>query len=348
VQQAEARLREVQAGPAADQQLLAASKADSARLAVQQAEARLREVQAGPAADQQLLAASKADSARLAVQQAEARLRDVQGGPSADQQLLVASKADSARLAVQQAEARLADIKGHPTPDELARAQDQVAIARLGLSQARGEGASADAPGDAQSFDRVLAQMAVDQDQADVQRLEQDLAATRLTAPFAGLITAVRVRPGDALDPSTPAIVLAPPSVPVVRVEITADQAARLAAGQGATLRLDGADAPIDATVSNVASNPEAGGRVALLDVRWPGESPVVGTSADVQVILQQKNDVLLVPKSAVRTVGNRRTAEIVAGSGRRATAVETGITSDKDVEIVSGLLEGQLVLPKP
>ena len=348
VDAARERAQTLRQGP--DEQTVSAASAavDRARLAVQQAEAHLSDVQAGPSTDQQALAASKVDSARLAVQQAEAHLSDVQAGPSTDQQALAASKVDSARLAVQQAEARLAEMKSHPTPEELSRAQDQVAIARTGLDQARGDGASADSASDSQSFDRVLAKMAVDQDQAEVQRLEQDLAATRLTAPFAGTVTAVRVRPGDPLDPNTPVITLAPPGTPIVRVDVTSDQAARLAVGQPATVQLDGVDGPLSATVADLVANPDTGARAAILDVQWTADPAAYNTSANIQVVLQEKSDVLLVPKTAVRTIGNRRTVELAQGSGRRAATVEVGITGDKDVEIVSGLQEGQVVLLKP
>ena len=348
LQTAEDRLARLRQEPAAADVEAARRDVQLAQMDVDAARERAQTLRQGP--DEQTVSAASAavDRARLAVQQAEAHLSDVQAGPSTDQQALAASKVDSARLAVQQAEARLAEMKSHPTPEELSRAQDQVAIARTGLDQARGDGASADSASDSQSFDRVLAKMAVDQDQAEVQRLEQDLAATRLTAPFAGTVTAVRVRPGDPLDPNTPVITLAPPGTPIVRVDVTSDQAARLAVGQPATVQLDGVDGPLSATVADLVANPDTGARAAILDVQWTADPAAYNTSANIQVVLQEKSDVLLVPKTAVRTIGNRRTVELAQGSGRRAATVEVGITGDKDVEIVSGLQEGQVVLLKP
>jgi multidrug resistance efflux pump len=342
------RIETLRRGP--DSQTVAAASAavDSARQAVQQGEALLRELHAGPAGDQTALAASKVETARVAVQQGEARLRELQAGPAGDQTALAASKVSTARLAVQQAEARLADVKSHPTRAELAEAQDRVAVAQAGLAQARAGDPVAD-PAQTNTprlADRRLQEMSVEQERAQVQGLEDELGASRLRAPSTGIVTAVRVRVGDPLQPGTPVITLAPPSTPVVRADLSDEQAARLAVGQRATLTLAGSDdPPLEASVAEIVQNSDGGSRVALLQVDWPGDSAAFNATADVTVTVQVKSDVLIVPKGAVRSIGSRRTVEVVDGTSRRSVPVEVGITTENEVEIVSGLREGQWVL---
>ncbi len=62
---------------------------------------------------------------------------------------------------------------------------------------------------------------------------------------------------------------------------------------------------------------------------------------ARVQITLQVKPDVLIVPNGAVRTVGKRRFVEYLDGEIKRSRNVELGIVTDQETEITSGLQEG-------
>jgi multidrug efflux pump subunit AcrA (membrane-fusion protein) len=70
-----------------------------------------------------------------------------------------------------------------------------------------------------------------------------------------------------------------------------------------------------------------------------------MGMLARVQVTLQIKPDVLMVPNGAVRTVGKRKFVEYLDGEIKRSRNVETGITTDAETEIVSGVQEGMTIL---
>jgi macrolide-specific efflux system membrane fusion protein len=66
---------------------------------------------------------------------------------------------------------------------------------------------------------------------------------------------------------------------------------------------------------------------------------------ARVQIVVQQKDDALIVPTGAIRTVGKRRFVEYMDGDVKRSRSVEVGITTDLDTEIVAGLEEGMVIL---
>lgn len=74
-----------------------------------------------------------------------------------------------------------------------------------------------------------------------------------------------------------------------------------------------------------------------------------LGMSADIAVVVHDKPDALLVPIGAVRTAGGERRLRVAEGDAVREVAVETGMTTLKAVEIVSGIEAGDvLVLPQP
>jgi membrane fusion protein, macrolide-specific efflux system len=66
-----------------------------------------------------------------------------------------------------------------------------------------------------------------------------------------------------------------------------------------------------------------------------------------VQAAIQvrRKEQVLLVPQTAIRVLGSRRYVEVAEGGTTRRVDVELGMAADGDVEIVNGLREGQQVV---
>ena len=66
---------------------------------------------------------------------------------------------------------------------------------------------------------------------------------------------------------------------------------------------------------------------------------------ARVQIVVQQRQDVLIVPTAAIRTVGKRRFVEYMDGAVKRSRNVEIGISTEQDTEIVSGVEEGLAIL---
>jgi RND family efflux transporter MFP subunit len=73
----------------------------------------------------------------------------------------------------------------------------------------------------------------------------------------------------------------------------------------------------------------------------------IVGDSITINIILAQKEGALIVPKEAVRTYMNRNYVEILDGNTKKEVDVETGIITSTEIEILSGLKEGQQVIIK-
>jgi hypothetical protein len=150
------------------------------------------------------------------------------------------------------------------------------------------------------------------------------------------------------MEPGRPAITLARPGAPIVRTELTDRELSRLAPGQRASVQVESlANQRFEASVLELDTAPGAM-PVARLRVDWSSQSAPFGASAQTIVTLQQKENVLLVPQRAIRTLGQRRFVEVTDGTSRRNVDVQPGIVQDGDVEIVSGLTAGQLVVVGP
>jgi multidrug efflux pump subunit AcrA (membrane-fusion protein) len=67
--------------------------------------------------------------------------------------------------------------------------------------------------------------------------------------------------------------------------------------------------------------------------------------SVSVAIITDTKQDVLLVPNSAIKSNGNGSYVEILIGNTPQSQVVQIGLSNDTMTEIISGLQEGEKVV---
>ena len=72
------------------------------------------------------------------------------------------------------------------------------------------------------------------------------------------------------------------------------------------------------------------------------------GMSAKAEILVEQLDDVLMVPVQVVANRGGRKVCYVAADGGLEERQVETGAFNDTFVEIVSGLEVGENVLLSP
>jgi len=180
------------------------------------------------------------------------------------------------------------------------------------------------------------------------------LGKRTLRAPFAGIVADVSTELGEFITPAPPGVPIPPvidlldPASLYLSLPMDEVDAGRLRAGQ-----------PVRATVDSRPGEhfPGVVGRVApyVLDVESqnrtveievelepPVEGLLPGTSADVEVILDAREDALRVPAAAVLT-GDR---VLVVEEGTLVDRkIETGLRNWDFVEVLSGLAAGERVV---
>jgi HlyD family secretion protein len=137
----------------------------------------------------------------------------------------------------------------------------------------------------------------------------------------------------------------------MINAQINESDMPKLAVGQRALISLDAFPGQtINGTVitlpsSVVTQQGVVADKNTKIQVDWTRPGAQLGMNARVQIVVQRKDDVLLVPTQAIRTVGKRRFVEYMDGNVKRSRNVEIGISTDVDTEIVSGLDEGMSIL---
>jgi RND family efflux transporter MFP subunit len=264
----------------------------------------------------------------------------------------------SADAAFAAADAALQAKTGGPNEFDLRDAENKVKLAQNALDQANvklglDQAALNQARTDADNTQQLL-QKQVDQAQNVLGQLESNDADARIVAPFDGKITRLNGKPGDNVAAFAPVLTVASADQLLVEAQVTDADQPRLAVGQQATITIDALPGvTLHGTVRDLPStvvtpNGALTDKTAKLTVDWsaPGASGAsLGQLARVQIIVQQKDNALIVPSNAVRTVGQRRFVEYMDGAVKRSRTVQVGISTDADTEIVSGLDEGTVIL---
>ncbi len=363
-----ARLDDADARQAVAQAELAVQQAqvnlDSARIEAEAglAQANLEVAQASYA-EASTLAAHTGDqltSARVNLAQAQDQLARAQDDynrawdPARDWELDVPfrkdrleSERESTRRALESAQYNL----------EVAQASYNLAVAGVSDSSvrnARVQMLNAQVALNKQPLQIRLLEIALAQAQLQLESARRTLEETVLVAPAGGTVTVLNVQEGEMVGGGQPAIVLSDLATLVVHISLNETDVTGISVGQQALVTLDAfRGAEITGTVASIAPVAQVQSGVVLYPVTVrlaPTALPIrAGMTADVEIVTASRENVLIVPLRAVQSAdGETFVLRKVAGGqmpgGFERVPVTLGLTNDVEVEITSGLYEGDVV----
>jgi multidrug efflux pump subunit AcrA (membrane-fusion protein) len=203
--------------------------------------------------------------------------------------------------------------------------------------------------------DQYAAIKQADQAEQGVLQARANLENARLYAPFEGTVLTVEVNEGDPINPGQTAITFADLTNLQVRADVDEIDVANVAVGQKVQFTLDAFPGKrFEGRVGSVAPAPSQrqGSTVysALISFTRPPEAPVrTGMAASLTITSLTKNNVLLVPNRAIKTIGSRKYVSRITGDNRTEDVpVETGLTNGEQTEIASGISEGdRIAIPR-
>jgi multidrug efflux pump subunit AcrA (membrane-fusion protein) len=270
------------------------------------------------------------------------------------------------------------------TTDEqtVAHAETTVETAKESLAQTEATIATSETPATATI---AQDQATVAQDEATVEADQKAVAETTLTAPIAGVVTAVNDTVGATVSGSGSSVSSAAASA-ASSSSSTGSSFAGSGTGSSSSSSASGVAtidslgqleivsgfAEADATKIAVGQpatitfpalpNVEVAGKVVAVSNTSTVVSNVVtynetialvnppsdvkeGMTADVAVIDQSRSGVLELPSSAITTTGTISTVELLQNGKTTVTRVTTGLVGNSSTQIVSGLADGDVVV---
>lgn len=206
---------------------------------------------------------------------------------------------------------------------------------------------------------RTKAQVA--QAEATLDRAQEDLRNSTITSPMDGLVLSRDVEVGDAVSSilvlgSQATLLMTLGDVGSVYVlgqvdeadigKVYLDQPARIVVESFKEKKFEG-------KVTKISPLGVEKDNVTTFEVRVsidnPGGELKANMTANAEIILEEKRDVLLIPEVAVIYDHERNTSVAIpdtkAETGRREVAVTTGISNGVKTEITGGLDQGQKVI---
>lgn len=210
--------------------------------------------------------------------------------------------------------------------------------------------ATVSAMSDLDSLQIKLATAAVNEANALLQNAKDELAASNMLAPFAGVISSISVGVGDPVSRSTPTIDILDPSVVTLDGSIDEIDVLSLRVGDSVAVTLDALPGQIlDGVIDEIGDGVNQQGVIEfpLTVMLTPpdGIKLIEGLSATATVVLNQIDNALLIPLQAVGGSFGQATVDIVTDNGFTTTDVTLGASDDFWVIVESGLSEGQEVL---
>ncbi len=193
-------------------------------------------------------------------------------------------------------------------------------------------------------------ELALAQAQLNLESAQRALEDTVLVAPTSGTITELNIQVGEMASAGQAAVVvISDLSVLTVDVNLDETDVAQVAVGQSALVSVDAfPDADLTGEVTYIAPVAQVQSGVVLYPVTVqiaPTEFPVrAGMTADVEIVSASREGALIVPLRAVHTEGDLAYVYRLSGGQTEQVAVTLGMMTDTEVEIISGLSEGDVV----
>lgn len=179
-----------------------------------------------------------------------------------------------------------------------------------------------------------------------------------ITAPISGTVVTKNVKAGDKIDNSNASTELAVIyDMSLLKFEMNVDELDinQVKVGQSVKITADALDSKeYSGVITNVSVNGTTASGVTTypitVEITEFDDALLPGMNIDAEIVVMEQKDVLSVPVSAVNrgnkvfVKGNKTDENDSAPEGFKTVDVETGISSDDFIEIVSGLNEGDVV----
>ncbi|MCJ7793141.1 MAG: efflux RND transporter periplasmic adaptor subunit [Candidatus Marinimicrobia bacterium] len=174
-----------------------------------------------------------------------------------------------------------------------------------------------------------------------------------LSSPIEGIVTEIEPAvAGINVTPTSAYFTIANPGLMKFVADIDESDIGKIALGQKVILTLDAyPEEEFEGEITHIAfaaMTTSGGGTAFSVDITLPENLETkfkVGMNGDTEIITAEKSEVISVPTEALKIKDGVTYIQIIEGRSLKEVEVKTGLESETQVEIISGLNEGQLVV---
>jgi macrolide-specific efflux system membrane fusion protein len=189
--------------------------------------------------------------------------------------------------------------------------------------------------------------------------LQEEIDKSVLKAPFSGKIVSLNVLKGDQIKAYDAICIVADTSQLTAAAKLTKDQLAKVAIGMEVVADINGIgqvkgvvkQLPLQSTDNdqnnqNGQLKPERPEDFLIVQLSKLPKGLQRGTPLSLNIIVNRKENAVVIPLSALRSIGARQYVQVVEADGsKREVDVEVGQQTSTQAEILKGLTPGQKVV---
>jgi RND family efflux transporter MFP subunit len=257
---------------------------------------------------------------------------------------------------VGQAEATLKDAElqlttlQNPTASDIAAAQATVEQNKASLEQARTNLDKIVAPGT--QTDILMQQAAVSQAEASYNQALLKVENGAIVAPYEGFVSSVNADAGQLSTGTSIGIIDRTPLH--INLKLGETDIVNVKLNQEASILVDAiGDWKSIGTVTSIAPAAESSSGVVTYNARvdFTDDDPrvLIGMTATVEMVTAKRDNVLLIPNSAILPKGTGRVVQVYNADGStKEIDITIGLSDGVQTEVLTGLIEGQLIVSTP
>ena len=183
--------------------------------------------------------------------------------------------------------------------------------------------------------------------QAAVNEVQATLDWATIRSPIDGTVIDKKVDVGDMVTPGQMLVTLFDPKHMQLVASVRESLTHRLQVGQSIGVQVEGLSKQCSGTVSEIVPESQSASRSFQVKVTGPCPAGIyTGMFGRILIPLQEER-VLVIPRQAVQEVGQLELVEVVKDGRASRRTIRTGWPLDENVEVLSGLREGeQVTLP--
>ncbi|WP_441910286.1 efflux RND transporter periplasmic adaptor subunit [Paenibacillus sp. MCAF9] len=229
----------------------------------------------------------------------------------------------------------------------------QVSLQRLNVERAELLFKQAYLDG-ASTTDLRLREIDLEREKISLQSMEKRLAKSRLYATLSGTVTFVEtLNAGDFVNAYQAIVSIADTSrIQLTYVAADMKEVQPVEAGMPVNLKYKGKaytgkvlQSPSTVPIGTDGSKAERNAVTLYMSMDKAPAGIQIGDSAELTIELQKRENVIILPRSAIRSYMGRYYVQVAEGERRKEVDVEVGLITPTEAEIIKGLEEGQKVI---
>lgn len=224
--------------------------------------------------------------------------------------------------------------EGLITQKELEKARREFELAQIGSGLKRDE--------------IIASSKGLTQAEVNVKIARMELEKTRITAPFSGIITQIKVAPGETIEAGRELFTLVNVSQVKIEAKVLETEVGKIKEGREADVRFSAYPGRVfkgKVTAISPLVSPTDKTCSVFINLDNPAEEIKPGMHAEVEIVSEIFPKRLLVPQEAVLVRGGRPLVFVVENGLAKWRYIQIGQENEQFVEVLDGVKEGEPVI---